>query len=704
MPLRLLYFGTPAFAVPSLVALAGSAHPVVGVVTQPDRPRGRGQKVVPEAVKLAAIDTGTPGLPADAPQGSRAPRRASGPRTGPRRGRRLRQDSARRDPVAAASRPDQRARVAAAPLARRRADPPRHSRRRRHDRRDDHACRAGARCRADAGGRAGRRSTGTKRASISSAGWRRVGAGAALDTVNRLAHRSRRRKPPRTMRLATYAAPLGTARWTDRLDASGARRSTTRFAACIRGRSRRRRSVASASCSFARAVDEAAARQARPGPSSTSRRTPWWSRPAAARSACSRFSPRDGPRCPSARSSAAIAIAVGDEFERCRSPGPLAMTSARLAAARALVAVERGRTTLAAEVDCGSRRSRRAGPRVPPRGRRRHAALAERARRLSPGRSHDSRSRRSTPASAPRCVRPPTSFGTSTASRRTPSCTNRSRSFAPWAHRARRASSTPSCDRWCGAAHPAAAAAGLGLRDRAAALTYLTVTLSHPEWLADRWLTRYGFEAAERWCQFNNAAAATRGSCRRWPIRAGVARAAARGGRRGGTGCVRRRRRAAARRRARPPRRRVARPARRSGRSVAARRARGRAPSLAIACWTSAPRPAARPPCWPRRWAARACSSPATIAVRRVALLDRDASPPGRDVRRCSRLTRRKPLPFGPVFDRRPARRALFGPRRAAPRSGPEVVASSGGCSRRSPPRRPRCLPAAAAASGPAAR
>jgi 16S rRNA (cytosine967-C5)-methyltransferase len=35
-------------------------------------------------------------------------------------------------------------------------------------------------------------------------------------------------------------------------------------------------------------------------------------------------------------------------------------------------------------------------------------------------------------------------------------------------------------------------------------LAYLTTTLSHPAWLAERWLDRYGFEAAERWCQFNN--------------------------------------------------------------------------------------------------------------------------------------------------------------------------------------------------------
>lgn len=41
--------------------------------------------------------------------------------------------------------------------------------------------------------------------------------------------------------------------------------------------------------------------------------------------------------------------------------------------------------------------------------------------------------------------------------------------------------------------------------DRAAALAYLGVTHSHPDWLVERWLDRYGFDAAERWVQFNNA-------------------------------------------------------------------------------------------------------------------------------------------------------------------------------------------------------
>jgi 16S rRNA (cytosine967-C5)-methyltransferase len=39
-----------------------------------------------------------------------------------------------------------------------------------------------------------------------------------------------------------------------------------------------------------------------------------------------------------------------------------------------------------------------------------------------------------------------------------------------------------------------------------ARFAYLTTTLSHPAWLVGRWLARYGFDATEAWCQFNNAA------------------------------------------------------------------------------------------------------------------------------------------------------------------------------------------------------
>jgi methionyl-tRNA formyltransferase len=58
--LRIVYFGTPAFAVPTLRALLASRHAVCGVVTQPDRPRGRGQKVTDAPVKALAVEHGLP--------------------------------------------------------------------------------------------------------------------------------------------------------------------------------------------------------------------------------------------------------------------------------------------------------------------------------------------------------------------------------------------------------------------------------------------------------------------------------------------------------------------------------------------------------------------------------------------------------------------------------------------------------------------
>ncbi len=51
--------GSPDFAVPSLQALARN-YPLVGVVTQPDRPAGRGRALVPPAVKQAALRLGIP--------------------------------------------------------------------------------------------------------------------------------------------------------------------------------------------------------------------------------------------------------------------------------------------------------------------------------------------------------------------------------------------------------------------------------------------------------------------------------------------------------------------------------------------------------------------------------------------------------------------------------------------------------------------
>ncbi|MDF0650242.1 MAG: methionyl-tRNA formyltransferase [Nitrospira sp. LK265] len=52
--MRIVYMGTPEFAVPPLEALLRSDDQVVGVVTQPDRPKGRGQQLVSPPVKLLA--------------------------------------------------------------------------------------------------------------------------------------------------------------------------------------------------------------------------------------------------------------------------------------------------------------------------------------------------------------------------------------------------------------------------------------------------------------------------------------------------------------------------------------------------------------------------------------------------------------------------------------------------------------------------
>ena len=58
--MRLVFVGTPGFAVVSLEALLRSEDPVVGVVTQPDRPKGRGNILTPSPVKLLAQQSQIP--------------------------------------------------------------------------------------------------------------------------------------------------------------------------------------------------------------------------------------------------------------------------------------------------------------------------------------------------------------------------------------------------------------------------------------------------------------------------------------------------------------------------------------------------------------------------------------------------------------------------------------------------------------------
>lgn len=59
-PLRVVFMGTPAFAVPTLKALLESRHEVLSVFTQPDRKQGRGKKLKPPPVKEAALEAGLP--------------------------------------------------------------------------------------------------------------------------------------------------------------------------------------------------------------------------------------------------------------------------------------------------------------------------------------------------------------------------------------------------------------------------------------------------------------------------------------------------------------------------------------------------------------------------------------------------------------------------------------------------------------------
>ncbi len=58
--MRLAFLGTPAFAVPTLERLVERGHQVLAAVTQPDRPKGRGQELAPPAVKEAALRLGVP--------------------------------------------------------------------------------------------------------------------------------------------------------------------------------------------------------------------------------------------------------------------------------------------------------------------------------------------------------------------------------------------------------------------------------------------------------------------------------------------------------------------------------------------------------------------------------------------------------------------------------------------------------------------
>jgi methionyl-tRNA formyltransferase len=66
---KILFWGTPAFAVPSLLALSDEGHDIVGVITQPDRPAGRGRQLKASAVKEAAQQESLTILEPESPKG-----------------------------------------------------------------------------------------------------------------------------------------------------------------------------------------------------------------------------------------------------------------------------------------------------------------------------------------------------------------------------------------------------------------------------------------------------------------------------------------------------------------------------------------------------------------------------------------------------------------------------------------------------------
>ena len=56
--MKVVFMGTPAFAVPSLRQLTASGHEVLAVVTNPDRPSGRGRRTSAPPVKGTALELG----------------------------------------------------------------------------------------------------------------------------------------------------------------------------------------------------------------------------------------------------------------------------------------------------------------------------------------------------------------------------------------------------------------------------------------------------------------------------------------------------------------------------------------------------------------------------------------------------------------------------------------------------------------------
>ena len=241
---RLVFFGTPEFAVPSLEALVAAGRPPVLVVTQPPRPAGRGRRLLEPPVAVRARELGL--AVRFSRSGCEAPEflaELDSDRARSRRRRRLRADLSARAARAAAARLRQRARFAAAALARRGADPCR----------DRGGGRAHRRLGAADGGGARQRTGPTRERAVEIGAEETAGelARAARATRRRAAGRDRRRarggrrRPARSRAAGAPTRPsCAGARW--RSTSRGPRRSWPGACAPRRpSRARRSRPAAS---------------------------------------------------------------------------------------------------------------------------------------------------------------------------------------------------------------------------------------------------------------------------------------------------------------------------------------------------------------------------------------------------------------------------------------------------------------------------
>ena len=217
MSLRLVFMGTPDFAVPTLTEIVGRGHEVAAVYTRAPKPAGRGMALQPSPVEREARRFGLPVLTPKTLRTAEARSRVSRAQRRRRGGGRLWADPAEADPRGVAARLLQPACLAAAALARRGADQPRHHGGRCRERRHGDEDGRGARHRAgrDGRARADRPGHDRRRAARRARAARRRPDGARARRARarhaRRSRRSRRRASPMRPR-STRTRPASTGR------------------------------------------------------------------------------------------------------------------------------------------------------------------------------------------------------------------------------------------------------------------------------------------------------------------------------------------------------------------------------------------------------------------------------------------------------------------------------------------------------------